>query len=78
MRMLRWMCGVTKLDRIRNERIKRTRIVEDISKKVQERTLKWSGHVMRRQEHYMGRGRWEWKYKGGGREEDLIEDGWIG
>ena len=35
MRMLRWMCGVTKLDRIRNERIRGTKKVGEISKKVQ-------------------------------------------
>ena len=40
MRMLRWMSGVTKLDRIRNERIRGTTKVEEISKKVQESRLK--------------------------------------
>ena len=33
MRMLRWMSGVTKLDRIRNERSRRTTKVDKISKK---------------------------------------------
>ena len=50
MRMLRWMCGVTKLDKIRNKIIRET-------KKVQERrlnNLKWYDHVMRRGEHYPG------------------------
>ena len=55
MRMLRWMCGVTKLDNIRNERIRGTTKVGEIAKKVQERRLKWYGHVMRREEHYVGR-----------------------
>ena len=54
MRMLRWMCGVTKMDKIRNERIRGTRKVGEITKKVQERRLKWYGHVMRREEHYVG------------------------
>ena len=53
MRMLRWMCGVTKLDKIRNERIRGTVKVEKISKKVQERRLHWYGHVMRRDEEYV-------------------------
>ena len=51
--MLRWMCGVTKLDKIRIERIRGTTKVGDITKKVQERRLKWYGHVMRREEHYV-------------------------
>ena len=29
--------------------------MEEITKKVQERRLKWYGHVMRREEHYIGR-----------------------
>ena len=53
-RMLRWMCGVTKLDRIRNERIRGTTKVGEISKKVQESRLKWYGHVLR-EEEYVGK-----------------------
>ena len=45
MRMLRWMCGVTKLDRIRTEIITGPTKVGEISKKVQESRLKWYGHV---------------------------------
>ena len=48
MRMSRWMSGVTKLDRIRNERIRGTTKVGEISKKVQESRLTWSKHVLRR------------------------------
>ena len=40
------MCGVTKLDKIRNERIRGTTKVGEITKKVQEMRLKWYGHVM--------------------------------
>ncbi len=75
MRMLRWMCGVTKLDEIRNERIRGTRKVGEITKKVQERMLKWYGHVMRREEHYVGRRAMEMKVQGEGREEGRREDG---
>ena len=49
-RMLRWMSGVTKLDRIKNERIRGTTKVGEISKKVQESRLKWYGHVLRRED----------------------------
>ena len=63
-RMLRWMCGVTKLDKIRNETIRGTTKVGEITKKVLERRLKWYGHVMRREEHYVGRRVMEMKVQG--------------
>ena len=65
MRMLRWMCGVTKLEKIRNERIRGTTKVGEITKKVQEIRLKWYGHVMRREEHYVGRRAMLMKEQGG-------------
>ena len=55
MRMLRWMSGVTKLDRIRNERIRGTTKVGEISKKVQGSRLNWYGHVLRREDEYVGK-----------------------
>ena len=55
MRMLRWMSGVTKLDRIGNERIRGTTKVGEISKKLQESRLKWYGHVLRREDEYLGK-----------------------
>ena len=48
MRMLRWMCGVTRKDKIRNEHIRGTTRVAHASKKISERRLIWYGHVMRR------------------------------
>ena len=50
------MSGVTKLDRIRNERIRGTTKVGEISKKGQKSRLKWNGHVLRREEEYVGKG----------------------
>ena len=50
MRMLRWMSGVTKLDinkLLRSEIIRGATKVEEISKKMQESTLKWCVHVMK-------------------------------
>ena len=64
MRMLRWMCGVTRLDKIRNERIRGTTKVGEMTKKIQERRLKWYGHVMRREEDYLGRKAMEMKVRG--------------
>ena len=43
MRMLRLMCAVTKLDRIRDERIRRTARVGEISKKVHKSRLSGMG-----------------------------------
>ena len=59
------MCGVTKQDKIRNERIRggATKVGE-ITKKVQERRLTWYGHVVRREEHYVGRRVMEMKVQG--------------
>ena len=42
----RWKCEITKLNGIRNERILVMMKVGKISRKVQERRLKWYGHVM--------------------------------
>ena len=53
--MLRWMSGVTKLDRIWNKRIRGTMKVGEISKKVQESRLKLYGHVLRREDEYVGK-----------------------
>ena len=64
MRMLRWMCRVTRLGKRRNERIRGTTKVGEITKKVQERRLKWYWHVMRREEHYVGRKAMETKVQG--------------
>ena len=55
MRVLRWMSGVTKLDRIRNERISVIAKVGEIYKKVHESSLKWDEHVFRREEECVGK-----------------------
>ena len=41
MRMLRWMCGVTRKDKIRNEHIRGTTRVAQASKKITDRRLNW-------------------------------------
>ena len=48
MRMLRWMCGNTLQDRIRNEDIRRKVGVADIASKLRENRLDWFGYVTRR------------------------------
>ncbi|VFQ79479.1 unnamed protein product [Cuscuta campestris] len=48
MRMLRWMCGKTRLDRILNEVIRRQVGMAPVEDKLREARLRWFGHVRRR------------------------------
>ncbi|KAG5569172.1 hypothetical protein H5410_058938 [Solanum commersonii] len=48
MRMLRWMCGHTRSDRIRNEVIREKVGVASVVDKLREVRLRWFGHVKRR------------------------------
>ena len=50
MRMLRWMCGATKKDNIRNEHTRGSVKVAPVTKKITEKRLKWYGHVKGRDE----------------------------
>ena len=47
MKMLRWACGHTRLDHVENEDIRRRVKVTEVHKKVQEKKLRWYGHVQR-------------------------------
>ena len=47
--MFRWMCGLTKLDRKRNEACEGQQKLEKCQKKVHGMKLKWYGHVIRRE-----------------------------
>ncbi|XP_070013802.1 uncharacterized protein [Nicotiana sylvestris] len=48
MRMLRWMCRHTKLDKIRNEVIREKVGVAPVDEKMREARPRWFGHVWRR------------------------------
>ena len=63
---IRWMCGVTKLDKIRNDRIRGTTKGGKITNKVQER-LKWYVEYLDKQSNVMGgprkiRSRGSWRH----------------
>ena len=55
MKMLRFAMGVTRKDKIRNEHIRSTVKVERLGMKMRESRLRWYGHVMRRDQEYVGR-----------------------
>ena len=55
MKMLRFAMGMTRKDKIRNEHIRSTVKVERLGMKVKEDRLKWYGHIMRRDQEYVGR-----------------------
>ena len=48
MRMLRWACGHTRKDRIRNDVIRERVGVAPIEEKLVQHRLRWFGHIQRR------------------------------
>ena len=51
MRCLRSMCGVTRMDRVRNEEVRRrTGVLQEMSARAEQRVLQWFGHVERMDE----------------------------
>ncbi|KAJ0588661.1 hypothetical protein HanIR_Chr04g0177261 [Helianthus annuus] len=71
MRMLRWMCGLTRIDTIRNEVFRERLRVASISSKIKEGSLRWFGHVKRRLTTTPVRAVETLVVKGRGLEEDL-------
>ena len=86
--MLRWMCGITRRDRVRNEYTRGSLKVGSLGRKIQESRLRWFGHIERRDENYVnrkienlevggrrkrGRPKLRWRDKV---REDLREKGW--
>ena len=47
MRMIRWICGHTRLDKIKNEVIRGKIGVASIEDKIREPRLRWFGHIRR-------------------------------
>ena len=46
--MLRWMRGITKITKIRNEHVRGSVKVAPMTQKITEKRIKWCGHVQRR------------------------------
>ena len=55
MKMSRFAMGVTRKDKVRNEYIRSTVKVEQLGMKMREGRLRWYGHVMSRDQEYVGR-----------------------
>ena len=55
MKMLGFAVGVTRKDKIRNEYIRGTVKVKRLEMKMKVDRLRWYGHVMRRDQEYVGR-----------------------
>ncbi len=56
MNCLRSMCGVTRMDRVRNEEVrKRTGVVKELAERAEQRVLLWFGHVARMEEERLGK-----------------------
>ena len=55
MKMLRFAMEVTRKDKIRNEYIRSIVKVERLGMKMREGRLRWYGHVIRRNQEYVGR-----------------------
>lgn len=47
MRTLKWMCGMTKLDKIKNKYITESLRVTNVAGKTNEYRLKWIGDILR-------------------------------
>ena len=54
MKVLRFMLGITRLDRAKNEEVRKKLNTGEVSTKSREVRLRWAGHVWRREESYVG------------------------
>ena len=53
-KMLRFTLGITRLDRVKNEEVRKNLNTGEVSTKLREARLWWAGHVWRREESYVG------------------------
>ena len=56
MKCLRSLVGVSRMDRVRNEEVRRRAGIErELASRADQRVLRWFGHVKRMDEYRMGR-----------------------
>ena len=54
MKMLRFSLGLTRVNKVRNEEVRRMLGTRRLGEKAREQRLRWYGHVRRREETYVG------------------------
>ncbi|EYC32407.1 hypothetical protein Y032_0003g1555 [Ancylostoma ceylanicum] len=62
--MLRWASGITRLDHIRNEDIRKRYGLAPIQEKMREQRLRWLGHVLRASEQSVEKIAYEFEVSG--------------
>ena len=77
MKMLRFVMGVTRKDKIRNEYIRGKVKVKRLGIKMEEGKLRWYGHVMKKDQEYVGRRIIEIELPEKRKEGDRREDFWM-
>ena len=55
LKMVKWALGVTRKDKIRNEYVRGTAKITKVGDKLRNASLRWYGHVKRREECHMGK-----------------------
>ena len=79
MRMLRWMNGITRRDKVENRYVRGSMKVANIKDRITESRLRWAGHVWRRDQTELSRQMLEMKVSGRrrGRPKTRWKDGVI-
>ena len=62
--MSRWMLGLSRKDRVRNEEIRKRLGTTEMEKWCGQARLRWYGHVKRREDDYVGRRAMEMRMPG--------------
>ena len=73
MNCLRSLVGVSRMDRVRNEEVRRRAGIERELARRDQRVLRWFGHMERMDEYRMARRVW----RAGSRESEVRLDGWC-